>query len=225
MPCLAHSHSLCGYFRKLVPNPVTPVFPANSVEFSIPPRTRAQPAMKIPPVVPFGIALISAPLAMSQTPVQQAYLKTFPEAKGIPGARFGYSVGVDRNLAVVGMPYEYGAGIGVNGIHPTSAAFSGAASVFYRRGTFWYQGAFLKASNTGTYDFPGLVEAGELVFEDPGAQHRMKHRPQEITVHRHSIGVCWHVQVGHGGRLKRVTAQPATAFPRESPNPPELTEN
>lgn len=95
---------------------------------------------------------------------QQAYLKA-----DNAGAydRFGYSVGLSGETALVGAPYEASSATGVNGngtIDPMGAA--GAAYLFGRSGSTWVADAYLKASNTGSGDNFGLPVAisGEVAL-------------------------------------------------------------
>ncbi|MFN0126698.1 MAG: FG-GAP repeat protein [Verrucomicrobiales bacterium] len=95
---------------------------------------------------------------------QQAYLKA-----DNAGAydRFGYSVGLSGETALVGAPYEASSATGVNGngtIDPMGAA--GAAYLFRRSGSTWVADAYLKASNTGSGDNFGLPVAisGEVAL-------------------------------------------------------------
>src|SRR5262249_54087162 len=85
--------------------------------------------------------------------IQQAYLKA-----SNTGAedRFGLSVAISGDTAVVGAVYEASNATGVNGNQSNnSASIAGAAYVFVRNGTNWIQQAYLKASNTGNGDFFG----------------------------------------------------------------------
>lgn len=81
---------------------------------------------------------------------QQAYLKA-----SNTGAddKFGRAVAISGDTIVVGAPDEDSAATGVNGDQSSNGlARSGAAYVFVRSGTAWSQQAYLKASNTGTFD-------------------------------------------------------------------------
>ena len=81
---------------------------------------------------------------------QQAYLKA---SNTQAGDTFAWSVAVSGNTIVVGAPHEDSSATGVNGSQAdNSASDSGAAYVFVRNGTTWSQQAYLKASNTGTFD-------------------------------------------------------------------------
>ena len=89
---------------------------------------------------------------------QQAYLKA-SNAEGVPpgdttfGDRFGWSVAVSGQTAVVGAPNERSNTTGVNGDQSdNSAPDAGAAYVFVKSGSNWTQQAYLKASNTGGND-------------------------------------------------------------------------
>jgi len=86
----------------------------------------------------------------------QAYLKASnTEAYD----EFGYWVAISGDTVVVGAIRESSNATGVNGYQSNNtASSSGAAYVFVRRGTNWSQQAYLKASNTGTFDrFGGSV--------------------------------------------------------------------
>ncbi len=80
---------------------------------------------------------------------QQAYLKASNTGAGDLFA----SVAVSGDTLVVGAPYEDSAAMGVDGDQSSDAMpGSGACYVFVRRDGAWSQQAYLKASNTGTYD-------------------------------------------------------------------------
>jgi hypothetical protein len=87
---------------------------------------------------------------------QQAYLKASNSGRDL----FGFSVAVSGGTVVVGAPYESSNATGVNGNQAdNSARDSGAAYVFVRSGGTWTQQAYLKASNTGEYDYFGYSVA------------------------------------------------------------------
>ena len=65
---------------------------------------------------------------------------------------FGESVAISGDTVVVGAEGEDSGAVGINGVPNETAAFSGAAYVFIRRGTTWTQEAFLKADNAGEGD-------------------------------------------------------------------------
>ena len=94
---------------------------------------------------------------------QQAYLK----ASNPGGADwFGYSVAVSGDTVVIGAPYEASNATGVNGNQAdNSVGNAGAAYVFTRSGSTWTQQAYLKASNTGAYDYFGssVAVSGDTV--------------------------------------------------------------
>ncbi|MFN0112273.1 MAG: HYR domain-containing protein, partial [Blastocatellia bacterium] len=95
---------------------------------------------------------------------QQAYLKA-----GNTGAndRFGWSVALAGDTAVVGAYHEDSNATGVNGDGmDNSASNAGAAYVFVRSGTTWSQQAYLKAGNTGAGDTFGnsVAVAGDTVM-------------------------------------------------------------
>lgn len=88
---------------------------------------------------------------------QQAYLKASNTGSF---DQFGTSAFLSGNTAVVGSPNESSNATGVNGNQSDdSSSSSGAAYVFVRSGTVWSQQAYLKASNTGTFDQFGTVVA------------------------------------------------------------------
>jgi len=94
---------------------------------------------------------------------QQAYLKA---SNTQAGDKFGSSVAVFNDTTVVGAPFEASNATGVNGNQSdNSAPESGAAYVFVLSGGVWSQQAYLKASNTGSFDsFGGSVAAsGDIV--------------------------------------------------------------
>jgi len=82
--------------------------------------------------------------------IQLAYLKASNAGNG---DWFGYSIAVDGDTAVVGAPHESGGGTGVgsNG-EDDSEIHSGAAYVFVRSGNTWVEQAYLKPSNTDSFD-------------------------------------------------------------------------
>lgn len=87
---------------------------------------------------------------------QQAYLK----ASNTQGNDlFGYSVAISNNTIAVGAPKESSSSTGINGNEAdNSASMAGAVYVFTRNGTSWSQQAYIKASNTDSFD-----EFGEAV--------------------------------------------------------------
>jgi hypothetical protein len=106
--------------------------------------------------------------------VQQAYLKASnTNANDI----FGRSVAISGDTIVVGADAEDSNATGVNGNQSDNSLTNpGAAYVFVRTGTTWSQQAYLKASNTGQFDFFGFSVAisGETIVvgamgEDSGA--------------------------------------------------------
>ena len=81
---------------------------------------------------------------------QESYLKASNTGAG---DRFGWSVAIAGDTAVVGAFRESSSAIGVNGDQSdNSANGAGAAYVFVRNGTTWTQQAYLKASNTDSGD-------------------------------------------------------------------------
>jgi hypothetical protein len=111
---------------------------------------------------------------MGSTWAQEAYLKA-----SNTGAddRFG-SVELSGDTLAVGASGEDSAALGVGGNQADNGApDSGAVYVFRRTGTAWLQEAYIKASNTGSYDFFGTSVAlsGDTLavgasFEDSAAQ-------------------------------------------------------
>jgi len=84
---------------------------------------------------------------------QQSYLKA---VNCWSGDLFGWSVAVSGDILVVGAPGEESNATGVNGNwSDNSAPDSGAAYIFVRSGTTWFEQAYLKASNTGQFDLFG----------------------------------------------------------------------
>jgi hypothetical protein len=89
---------------------------------------------------------------------QSVYLKASNPDSGYPyGDEFGWAVAIDGDIVIVGARYEGSNATGVNGEQANHADFlsSGAAYVFVREGNAWFQQAYLKAPNTGAYDFFG----------------------------------------------------------------------
>jgi hypothetical protein len=81
---------------------------------------------------------------------QQAYLKA---SNTEANEEFGYALALSSDTVVVGARGEDSGATGVNGDQNDNSAFrSGAAYVFVRAGGAWSQQAYLKASNTETYD-------------------------------------------------------------------------
>lgn len=113
------------------------------------------------------IAVASGSLALAGpggTIAQQAYLKASnPHA----GDRFGLSVAISGDTAVVGAVCE---GTGLDGVDG-GAPESGAAYVFVRSGTTWTQQAYLKASNAQAGDAFGrsVAISGDVIVV--GADH------------------------------------------------------
>ncbi len=94
---------------------------------------------------------------------QQAYLKA-----GNAGVTdyFGVSVAVSGDTVVVGALGEASNATGVNGNSSNNSAdYAGAAYVFTRSGTLWTQQAYLKAGNTGAFDYFGgsVAVSGDTV--------------------------------------------------------------
>ncbi|NOT57789.1 MAG: hypothetical protein HOP18_24570, partial [Deltaproteobacteria bacterium] len=93
---------------------------------------------------------------------QQAYLKASNTGAS---DRFGWSVAIAGNTVVVGAYWEDSAATGVNGTQGDTIPDAGAAYVFTRSAGVWTQQAYLKASNTGAFDFFGysVAVAGDTV--------------------------------------------------------------
>lgn len=88
---------------------------------------------------------------------QHAYLKP---ANTNAGDRFGTSVAVSGDTAVLGAPKEDGNATTVNGDAANNGASSaGAAYVFVKNGASWTQQAYLKPTNTGAGDEFGSAVA------------------------------------------------------------------
>lgn len=87
---------------------------------------------------------------------QQAYLKASNTGSG---DNFGRAIALSGDTLVVGAPQEASAATGVGGNQAdNTAAGAGAVYVFVRSGTTWSQQAYLKASNTNSFDaFGGAV--------------------------------------------------------------------
>jgi trimeric autotransporter adhesin len=114
--------------------------------------------------------------------LQDAYLKASntEQGQGEAGDGFGWSVAVDGDTLVVGAIAEDSGATGVDGDQgDSSQEEAGAAYVFVRDGTGWSQQAYLKASNTDTFDLFGsrVAISGDTIavsapqeegFEDVG---------------------------------------------------------
>jgi hypothetical protein len=77
-------------------------------------------------------------------------------SNGSIGDHFGSAVALsaDGNTLAVGAQDEESTATGINGNQAdNSATYSGAAYVFTRSGSAWSQQAYLKASNTGAFDY------------------------------------------------------------------------
>jgi hypothetical protein len=95
-------------------------------------------------------------------------------SNGEPYDGFGYAVALDGDTLVVGAADEGSAATGVNGDQTdNSAPQAGAAYVFHRDGDSWVQEAYLKPSNTKTFDTFGAAVAiwGDTIavgaFQEP----------------------------------------------------------
>ncbi len=81
---------------------------------------------------------------------QQAFIQS---ANTVIGDAFGTSVAISGDTIVVGALAESSSATGINGDPSVrGATHSGAAYVFVRSGTTWTQQAYLKASNTDSFD-------------------------------------------------------------------------
>jgi trimeric autotransporter adhesin len=83
---------------------------------------------------------------------QQAYIKASNTGAG---DQFGNSIALHGDTLAVGAYAEDSATTGINSNPNNNASGSGAAYVFARTGTTWVQQAYVKASNTGSFDFFG----------------------------------------------------------------------
>ncbi|MBK9208874.1 MAG: FG-GAP repeat protein [Anaerolineales bacterium] len=84
---------------------------------------------------------------------QQAYIKASNTEEY---DYFGTDVSLSGDILAVGAPDESSNATGVNGDQANnSALYSGAAYIFTRTGTNWYQHSYLKASNTEASDYFG----------------------------------------------------------------------
>jgi len=93
----------------------------------------------------------------SGTWIQQAYLKASNTGRNY---QFGTSLALSGDALVVGASGENSGATGIDGNQADGTAPSaGAAYVFARTGTTWQQGAYVKASNTGSDDGFGISVA------------------------------------------------------------------
>jgi hypothetical protein len=83
---------------------------------------------------------------------QQAYFKA---SQITAGDRFGHSVAISGDTAVVGALFEDSSSTGVNSTPNESATDAGAAYIFVRSGTTWTQQAYLKAHQVTGGDYFG----------------------------------------------------------------------
>jgi hypothetical protein len=89
----------------------------------------------------------------SGTWTQQAYLKA---SNAEANDYFSYSVAISGDTVVAGAYQEASNATGVNGTQSDNSTFvAGAAYVFVRSSGTWPQQAYLKASNTGEFDYFG----------------------------------------------------------------------
>ncbi len=102
-----------------------------------------------------GAAYVFVRSGMSWT--QQAYLKA---SNSDSNDEFGRAVAVSGDTLVIGAYGEDSNATGINGNQADNSLVNpGAAYVFVRNGTTWSQQAYLKASNTGEFDFFALSVA------------------------------------------------------------------
>ncbi|GAA5530954.1 hypothetical protein Hgul01_04778 [Herpetosiphon gulosus] len=103
---------------------------------------------------------------------QQAYLKA---SQVSAGDIFGWSVAVDGETIVVGVPHDDSSTTGIqNSATPTvdeASIDAGAASVFMRSGTTWSQQAYFKASQVSAGDIVGFSVAVDGDTIVVGAPH------------------------------------------------------
>jgi hypothetical protein len=98
----------------------------------------------------FGAGAAYVFVRSGSTWTQAAYLKA---SNTDADDQFGWSVAVDGDTVVVGVPRERSAATGVNGdASDDSASWAGAAYVFVETGGVWSQQAYLKASNAQAGD-------------------------------------------------------------------------
>ncbi|MBL9152479.1 MAG: FG-GAP repeat protein [Verrucomicrobiales bacterium] len=99
---------------------------------------------------------------------QQAYLKA---SNTDAGDRFGRSVAISGDTAVIGAPSESSATLGIDGDQSdNNLENAGAAYLFVRSGSTWIQQSYLKASNTGWSDLFGesVAISGDTVVVGAG---------------------------------------------------------
>ncbi len=100
---------------------------------------------------------------------QQAYLKASNTATD---DRFGSCVAISGDTVAISAQYEDSNATGVNGTQTNnSMTNSGAVYVFVRSGTTWSQQAYIKASNTNSYDqfgAPLAISGDTIVAGAPG---------------------------------------------------------
>ena len=81
---------------------------------------------------------------------QQAYIKA---SNSDVVDCFGYSVALDGDTLAVGAPYEDSSSTGINNDqNDNMSEYSGAVYIFTRSDSTWTQQAYIKASNSETYD-------------------------------------------------------------------------
>ncbi len=83
---------------------------------------------------------------------QQAYLKP---SNTDSTDNFGTSVAISEDTIIIGAAQEDSGATSVNGDQGDTKANSGAVYMFIRNGSTWNQQAYLKASNSGSFDYFG----------------------------------------------------------------------
>lgn len=99
---------------------------------------------------------------------QQAYIKG---SNNFDDDRFGTAVAISGDTLVVGAPRDDSDSISINGSSNNNADEAGAAYVFRRTGTLWFEDAYLKASNTNAGDLFGTtvaVDGDTIAVAAPG---------------------------------------------------------
>jgi hypothetical protein len=131
---------------------------------------------------------------------QQAYLKA---SNAGAGDRFGWSVAASGDTVVVGAYDESSSTTGVNTAPNETAPAAGAAYIFVRSGTMWFQQAYLKASNAGQGDRFGwsVAASGDTVVVGAYSEDRSSFRVDEAAKGRRSglhIRAQWEPVVSTG---------------------------
>lgn len=119
---------------------------------------------KAPESISLEVAAEGAVFPVVIDPIAQAAYVKASQPETSEG--FGNAVAISGDTVVVGAPNEDSGAKGVNGNQAsTSAENSGAAYVFVRKGNQWSQQAYLKASNTESFDFfgSGVTVSGNTI--------------------------------------------------------------